>query len=173
MPTTIKFEGNRGYGLNEFNGSTLLNTTAETTLFSTVIPAGKLGSAKILDFKICFHISTPTLSIPTLTLKLKLGSASLTLSSTANLSANLTDKPLIVEAEISNLGVANSQFVLAKVFNNSAGLILSGLSSAFSATDGTWAVDTTVDQTLSVTGQFGALSGTTTVTPKSVRINIT
>lgn len=56
---------------------------------------------------------------------------------------------------------------------NGGGLLLSGLSSAISLTDATWTVDTTVDQTFSITAQFGGLFIGTSITTKLVQINLT
>jgi len=171
MPNTTKLEGNRGYAVMETGGNTISNTINKSPLFTTVIPGGKMGSNKILKLELTCQLTTPALSIPSLALRLEFGSASVVLA-TGLISANLTDRPLLIEAKIANQGNSN-QYVTVKVLNNSGLLIFAGLSSSFLITDTSWTVDTTVDQTLAVTAQFGGLSTTTSIITKLVELNLT
>lgn len=169
---TTKLESNRGFALIENSGNTINNSTTEVTLFSTTIKAGQMGTNKIARFEITCHVTTPTLSIPTLTIKLKLGTAVLTIASSA-LSANISDKPVIITGKVANINATNAQYVSVRLDNSSAGnLIFSTLGASSIVSDATWAVDTTVDQTLSVTGQFGGLSSTTSIVTKLVDLNL-
>jgi len=173
MALVTRRETSRGFSLTETGGNTLTNSTVETSLFSYVIPAGKMGTSKILKFEIICHITTPALSIPSLTIKIKLGAAVLTIVSTATLGAAIADKPIKIEGTIANLSATNAQFVYAQLTSASgSGLIFSLLSASTVVTDAAWTVDTTLDQTFAVTGQFGGLSGTTSITPKLVSIDL-
>jgi hypothetical protein len=175
MANTFKFEANRGFALVESAGSTLTNSTTETVLFAANIPAGKMGTSKILKFEFSLHLTSPALSVPTITLKLKLGATfAITLANAALLSASLSNKPILIKGKIANMNSTSSQYVQVEIMNNSAGTnILSSLGSSFVVTDATAAVDTTVDQTLALTAQFGALSSTTSVSPMLVELNLT
>jgi len=170
---TIRLEGNRGYIINESGASAISNTTAEMSLFSTTIPAFKMGNSKILKFELTCQLTTPALSIPTLTLKLRFGTFTLTLATSATISASLTEKPLLIEGKIMNL-TTGTQYIVVKIFNNTSGVnILSGLGRAIVVLDSNCSIDTTVDQVFNITSQFGGLSGTASITPKIVEINLT
>lgn len=170
---TKKLEGNRGYIINESGAAAISNTVSEMSLFSTTIPAYKMGDSKILKFELTCAITTPTLSIPTLTLKLRFGTFTMNITTTVTINASLTEKPILIEGKIMNI-TSSSQYIVVKVFNNSSGVnILSGLGSGLTVVDSTSAIDTNSDQVFSITSQFGGLSGTTSITPKIVEINLT
>jgi len=160
--------------MNESGGPAVTNTTTETNIFSTIIPAGKMGIAKVINFQLIVHITTPALTIPTISLKLKFGTGVLTIANVAILSASVTDKPMLISGKIANLGVTNSQYVMVE-FTNSNGVsaILAGLANSFIVADTSFTIDTTVDQTLAVSAQFGALSSTTSIVPKLIELVLT
>lgn len=173
MGVITRLESNRGYAINEIS-STVLNATSttETALFSDTIPAGKLGTFKLLNFSFIAHLSTPALSLPSLTLKLKFGSTAATTIVNSLLAASISDKPILISGTIANLGVTNSQYIFINVTNYSNTAIFGALGSSFVVSDGTWVVDTTVDQVLSITGQFTTGLSTTSITPKLIQINV-
>jgi len=166
----LQRETGRGFAVTELSGSTVTNTTAETNLFTQVIPAGKMGAVKELSFELLCMLTTPLLSLPTLTLRLKYGASVLTVSSGTALAVSQTNEPFILKGKIVNKSV-NSQVVYARIEQStaSAPLVL-GVSSSFKAAK--WAIDTSADQTFSLTSQFSLLSGTTSISVENVTIEL-
>ena len=170
--TTTKLESNRGFALIENGASAITNSTTETSLFSTTVKGGQMSTNKIAELQLVFHVTTPAISIPTLVLKVKLGTAVTTIA-TGTLGSSITDKPFILTASIANQNATNVQYMYAKLDNSSLGInLFSALGAGSTVADATWAVDTAVDQVLSVTAQFGGLSATTSIVTKLVKLNL-
>jgi len=163
----VKKQGYQGMRVIQYDFATISNVnTNEVNIFSGVMPAGRMSGNVELSFEAVCHITTPVISLPNLTLRLRFGSALLTIASGATLGANINDKPFIVKGRIMNL-TDNSQFVIIELLTNSGVAILSALSSAVIVSDASWTVDTSAEQAISLTAQFsGIVIGTTTITPK-------
>ena len=167
MADKIKRETNRGFSVTQTEVTPPISATAsEITLFSQVLDAGRMGVSKILDYKIVCNLVTPAVVLQTLTIKVKLGTSELILTSGLSLAANLTTgRPFIIQGQIANMNNSSTQYVYGVVQNyaNNVPLILSA-SSALSDAD--WAVNTSISQTFSVTATFSALNAAVTIAPK-------
>ena len=135
-------------------GTTVNNTTVETTLAQYTIQGGTLGDLKSIEFSLRCRLTTPLLSVPSGALRLKFGGSTLIIFSGLGLNVSLTNQPFKLWGRITN-DTPSSQDVDTAVMQPAVGTPFS-LSSTFVA--GAWSVDTTVDQVLSWTWQFGALN---------------
>lgn len=164
-------ESNRGASYTATGTTPLTNSTTETILFTQTIAAGDMGLSKILSFKMVCILSTPLLSIPLLTLKIKYGSNTMTLASSIGLAVSLTSKPFIIEFEMQNQDVTTTQFAYGFIQQPSATLPML-LSTNDSMQAGNWTTDSASDQIFSVTAQFSALSSSTSLTPMMVKLEM-
>lgn len=147
------------------------NTSTETTLFQTVIKGGSMGTGKELHFQILCTLSTGLLP-PGVTIKVKLGSAVLTVASTIGLATSLSSAaPFIIEGKIVNKDAANAQLIYAKLIQKSSSLPLL-LSSGAAMEYADWTVNTAADQTFAVTAQFASASTAATLTFKHASIEM-
>jgi len=163
-------ETGRGFASSLTANSSLSNSTVETTLFSQTISGGKMGTSKALKFTLYCSLTTPALAVPTLTVKVKLGSTSLTVMSGLSLAISQTNAPFNVTGLIVNKSAPNAQFTFSQIIQQSASIPLV-LTSALADAD--WTVDTTTDQLFAVTAQFGSLNATTTLTFRYADIELT
>lgn len=169
---TIKLESSRGAALIE-NGASAITTGTNISLFSTTIASRSMGTNKVARFEIALHFTTPALSTTTLTLTLKFGTASITLSNGILIASSLTAKPIIITGRIANLNSTNGQYIWVKVDNSSAGInILSTLGSGSVVSDTTWAIDTTIDQTLQLLSTLGSITTGTSIQAMLVDLNL-
>lgn len=162
-----KRETGRGYSVADYTSATLSSSTVETTLFTQTIVAGSMGIAKELNFRIICTLTT-VLAPPTLTIKMKFGASTLTVMSGLTLSTSLTSSPFIIEGVIANVGSSTAQIVYAKLTQASSTILL-----AQPMAYADWTIDTTTDQTFSVTAQFGSSSATTVLTYKHANVDLT
>lgn len=166
----IPQETGRGFNIAETTAVMLSNVTTETTLFSQTIPAGKMGAVKRQKFKAFCTLTTPLLSLPSLTIKIRFGSSIMTVTSGLGLGASLTSEPFMITGEIINKSV-NSQVVWARIEQGAATIpLLLGISSSFKGAK--WTEDTTTDKTFSITGQFSLLSATTSLSVEHCDIEL-
>lgn len=160
----------RGFAVGESAAMNLTNSTAETSIFSQVIKGGVMGANKELSFSILCNLTTGLVP-PNITIKVKLGSGSLTIASALAIAISITSKPFIIEGKIVNKD-SGSQLVYAKVTQYSNAIpIISSNGVALDSAD--WTIDTTQDQTFSVTAQFSALSSSSTLTFRNATIELT
>jgi hypothetical protein len=143
---------------------------AETIIFSRVVKAGDMGTNKSIRFKLVGQLSSGLVS-PTVTIKIKFGSATLTAVSAAGVTLNLSAaKPFIIEGAITNQGSAGAQYIMTELRQGNTSLPLT-VSDPLVGAD--WNIDTTVDQTLMATITFGnVLNAGTTFTPKTMTVLI-
>jgi hypothetical protein len=165
-----KRETSRGFSSTQANNQVVTNNNSEVTVFSQVIPAGKMGSSKKLSLSLLATLTTPLLSIPSITVRVKLGNAVLTVINNVGLVASQNNAPFTLDATIRNKDDPAIQIAYAKMIQNASNGTL--LNSNATATYADWTVDTTVDQTLSVTVQFGALSSNTNFTLRDVDLDL-
>lgn len=139
--------------------ATLTNSAAATNLFTQTIPGGLLGTAKHVHVTLVCQLSS-TIINPALTLTLKYGTSTLVVANTAGINASLSSVPFILNADIYAVNSTSSQVATATISNSTSGALGLNMYQAV----GTWAIDSTVDQTLAITAQFNsALTGTTLI----------
>lgn len=142
--------------------TTLTNSATETTLFSKTVPGGLMGTSRGMHLAFLAQLSS-TLVNPSLTIKIKYGTAVITAVSAVSVNASLTSVPFYIECDIMNANATGSQQVISRVFQNTVSAPLS-LGAGVYLASSTWTTDSTVDQTLAVTATFNsALTGTTLV----------
>lgn len=141
---------------------TLSNTTTETDLISTVIPANSLSNYKRIKFKIYCSL-TSALVTPNLTVRIKFGSNSVTVINGLGVNISQTSKPFTIEGIIVNRGNTMSQYVYGEIKQNASIGPLALTSPTYNA-NGIIATNTETDQTFSVTGQFSSTSATSSLT---------
>lgn len=169
----VRRETNRGFSSSLSTLTSLsssLSSNPETVLFSEVIPAKKMGTGKKLRLEMLFTLSTAAISLPTLTVKIKLGSQTLTIANGLGLTASQTNAPFTVDARIRNKDDAGQQMAYARMAQNGNNLTLLIANSQAVYADMT--VDTTQDQNLQVTAQFGGLSSGNTLTLRDVDMDL-
>lgn len=149
--------------------SPVSNTAVETTIFSQVVPAGKMKATGILGFALWGNLTTGLLP-PTLTLRVKLGSSSMAVFTTAALLGSLTGKAFFLDGYISNIS-ASSQAVVARVTQASSGIISLG-TLGVNAVEGNFSVDTSVNQTFLITAQFGSAVASTSLVTRMARLQL-
>ncbi|GAB3317944.1 hypothetical protein GCM10027299_09350 [Larkinella ripae] len=159
----------RGYALDWQTGSSMTNTTTETTVCSQMIQGNSMSTNKRLKFQVLFAI-TSGLVTPGLTIRVKFGGSTLTvISGGAILGSIGANKAFRLEGEIMNTS-ATTQVVQAHIVQDTGILPLNLSGNGLNYAD--WTVDTTTDQTFAVTLQYGAALTGTTITPKLVNIEV-
>jgi len=163
----------RGLRLRQSAGSAITNTTAETSLISATLPAGIMGLARALEFVCVATITTPLVSIPTLTIRVKFGGSTLTVAAGLSLVASLTNAPILLSGSIANIDATNVQYVYCEV-RQSGGLVSQPISIANGSfiQQAAFAEDTTAAVTFSITAQFGGLSATTNLTHQFSKVEV-
>ena len=166
----IPQETGRGFTVTDSAAIAVNNVTTETSLFNQTISASKMGSSKTLTFSAFCMLTTPALSLPALTVRLKFGSSTLLITSGLSLAASMVNEPFMIRGQIINKS-SSSQIVWARIEQgaNSIPLLL-GISSAFKGAK--WTEDTTVDKTFSLTAQFSLLSSGTTLSAEHVLVEL-
>lgn len=135
-------------------GVSVNNTTTETQLMSYNVQGGTMGDYKAIEGELRGRLTTPLISVPSATARLKFGGQTLAVLNALTASINLTNELMILWFRITN-DAYNVQDVESRILQPAIGTPFS-LSRSF-ATDA-WSVDTSSDQTLSMTWQFGALN---------------
>lgn len=136
---------------------TINNSTVETTLFSETIPANSLVQGKYYPFRIDVAITTPLVNLATLTFRIKYGGQTVAVINGAGLTIGLTQSsPVTISGFLVSRGM-NSQFLPITV-NQSMGNVIS-LTTSNATARSTMTVDASVNQTFSITAQFGGIGG--------------
>jgi hypothetical protein len=164
-----KLETGRGFAAAGYTANSVLNTASETTLFTTTIPAGKMGDTKSLEFCIRCDLTTGALP-PSITVRIKLGSATLAIMSGVSLTGSLTGKPFLITGSIDN--TTNATQEVFGVVQQQAGNILGLGTTGIDMASAQWTVDTTTAQTLTVTAQFSSASSTTSLTVRNIKVEL-
>lgn len=155
-----------GKGTSITSLTALTNTgTTETNLISggDVILANTLVTNRNYHFRLLCRITTPALSIPTITVKVKLGASSISLTTNAGISAGLTNQPFTIEGDILADGV-NTQIIHAWITQNVTSVF--SLNTGNTAMVTNWAEDMTTDKTFNISVTWGGITvGTTSLTP--------
>lgn len=144
------------------NTSAIAQSAAEVPVLGCVVPASYLGTFTSIGFRLTFQISTTAVVGPTLTIKIKFGSAVLTVVS-SGLAAGLVNKTFRVEGSISNQSATNTQTVWGQMLQPSSGIFGVLTSNVLESSASDWSIDTTTDQTAQVTVQFGTASASNSI----------
>lgn len=138
-------------------GITLINnSTAETSLLTVpdTIKANTL-TGKPYKFMLLCKITTPAVSIPTLTIRIKFGSQVLNLFNGISLLGSQTTQPFIVEGYI--FPITNStQLVWARI-NQTPGTALT-LNSTNTSLTSDWTASLTSQNLFNITAQWGGFT---------------
>ncbi len=156
--------------LSNYATQTLTNSAAETTIFSGTVPAGVLGTDRSLQVDYYGSVVTGLLP-PNMTIRLKFGGVTTTMINNIPMLASQSNRPISITVKIFNRDSSNSQFILCSVRNPGSLSILTGLS-VMEEVSATSSVDTTVNQTLEISAQFGSAVATTTLTTQVVEAMI-
>lgn len=136
-------------------------TTSETVLLSDTIKGKTLSTYKSVKFKIYCSI-TSLLTPPSVTVRVKYGANSVSIVNGLSINVSQTNKPFVIEGVLVNRGVTNSQYIYGTVQQH-ATLGPLALTSPIYQASGTISTDSETDQLFSITSQFGASIGTTTL----------
>ena len=130
----------------------LSNTTTETVFVSPTIVGGAMTMFNELRYSFYFSLSTKAVVPGTVTIRLKYGTSTLTLGGGAlALIGGVSNSPFVINGTISNKGTTSSQFFEGSLTQPSGGLTLAQpINQSFTEP----AIDTTADQTFSLTAQF-------------------
>lgn len=138
-------------------------TTAETSLLGTVkdtIKANTLIPNRPYRFEMYCVVTTPTLSLPTLALKVKLGGNVVAMVSATSVLGGLTNAGIRIRGIILATSTT-TQTVLTEIVQPNGGVLNVGNGNATFYT--TMSTDMTQNQILDVTSQWGGLTGIATI----------
>ncbi|MFO0906765.1 MAG: hypothetical protein U0800_27670 [Isosphaeraceae bacterium] len=146
------------------------NSSAETSLISQTVPGGLMNLYNRLRFTIICSISTQLLTPGSLTIRVKYGSAVLTLPSGAiTLLANQANQPFNISGRVRNKGATNAQILFAEIRQGGSALTLGTPNAQGILTP---AIDSTADQAFAVTAQFSLASATNVLAVQDVDLEI-
>jgi hypothetical protein len=135
----------------------IVNSTVETTLFSDVIAANSLVPGKYYPFRVDVAVNTPLVNLATLTFRVKYGGQTIAVINGAGLTIGLTQAtPITIIGNLVSRGTS-SQFLPITV-NQAMGNAIS-LTTGNTSARGLFTVDSSVDQTFTITAQFGGVGG--------------
>jgi len=163
----IKRETGRGFAATDSTASVFTAMTTEQTLFSHTIVGGYMSNNKELRFNILCALTSPMLSVPTITVKVKLGSSVINIMQGLTLATGQNNAPFLIEGVIANSNDPAIQTVFTKL-TQATTAILSSQPMAYAD----WTVDTTVDQLFAITAQFGGISVATSLTYKHASVEL-
>lgn len=148
-------------------GITLLNNnTTETSLMTVpdTIKANTL-SGKPYKFMMLCKITTPAVSIPTLTIRIKFGSQTLTLLNNISLLGSQSTQPFIIEGFVFPI-TSTTQLIWAKI-NQTPGTALT-LNSTNTALVSDWTANLSSQNLFNITAQWGGVTLGTAVLQSNV-----
>jgi len=158
--------GYDGPRLTRLAGYSVANNTTENTVFTTTITGNLLSSTGAIRFRTPFQFNGSSSVAETWTVRMKYGGSTIqTISVTMPQGgANVGVMAGTLEGWIVNSGATNTQNVGFYVVGGTTGHISNNIytcPAAYSATDTTSAIDTTSNQTLTMTIQKSAANGQT------------
>lgn len=147
-----------------------VNTAAENTLISYVVNSNVMSMANELQFNLYLTLTTRALLPGNLTIRVKYGSAILTLGGgSVALLGGATETPFKISGTLSNKGTLNAQFIESELRQGSGGLTLGQpINMAFIETN----QNSTVDNTFAVTAQFSAADAANKITLKRAKATL-
>lgn len=148
------------------NVTLLNNSTTETNLLIApdTLKANTLV-AKPYRFILLCQITTPAISIPTLTIRVKLGAQVLTLFNNISLLGSQTTQPFVIEGFVFPIGT-NNQIVWCRI-NQTPGTTLS-ISSGNTSLTTNWTANLATQNLFNITAQWGGITLGTAVLTSSV-----
>jgi hypothetical protein len=135
----------------------------ETSLIGAVkdtIKANTLIPNRPYRFELYAIVTTPAISLPTLSLKVKLGGNTVAMISATSVAGGLTNAGIRIRGIIVATSV-NTQLVLTEILQPNGGILAVGNSNANFYSSLT--TDMTVPQVLDITAQWGGLTGVATI----------
>lgn len=146
------------------------NSSAEGTLYTFTIPGGTLGPNRVVELQLGGTYLNNSGATKTLTLRYKYGATTLYQDVTATIAASASLRAFWCELLLGNTGVTNSQKLSARFHIAAAGAVTTGVgdigavsSVLFGPMYGTSAVDSTLNQALTVTVQHSVANANTTI----------
>jgi|GEM_PF-3781732 len=140
--------------------------TGEIELCSKVIKGNTLGTSRSISYLFTFEISSGILLLPNLTFKIKYGGASLTIIDAAIVSASLTSRVVVVQGRLAGFGATNKQYIYGRMDQD---VSIAGLPVAINGSTAIkhakWTVDSSIDQTFSITVQPSLTMGSAVIYP--------
>ena len=158
----ITFGTPSGVAVSTDSYTTFANTSAEVTLFSQVIPGGQLSLLNQMKFAFYLNLSTMAVLPGTITFRIKYNGSVLTLGGGAlTLVSAKTNSPVRLSGILTNIGSFSSQYFNAELRQDGNTLsLISPIATAMAKPT----VDSTIDQTFSLTVQFSTANAANTVT---------
>jgi hypothetical protein len=153
---------------NTLSGDAIANTTAETTMTTTgtankyTIPANSIIGSKVFRVTVMGKLSTT--GAPTLALRVKIGAATVVDFGAVTMPTGVTDRAWIMECII-----AGRQGGVSGNVVRSAKLIVGGINPATMRGTAV-AVNTTIDNDMTFTAQWGTASASNSLTPEQLLI---
>lgn len=132
-------------------GTTITQNSPETEVFRDTIKANTLNPNRYYNFMIVGALTTPLLNFPGLTVKIKYGSQTYTLTNAATTVGNVNNGLFTIEGSLV-AQTSNSQFAFAKVIQPGGSLI--SLSSSNYTPTFTFTNDYTQSLPIVITVQF-------------------
>ncbi len=160
LPSLLLAQGSRiatpmGGVISISPGTTITQASPATNFYTEVIPAGTFIPTRWYHLKMAFMLTTPTLGIPGVSATFQFGSQTFNLMSNSSLIGGITNGIFQIDYYMIATGT-NSQRCYAIISQPNGTLIT--LSTATATPVGSFTVDSTVDNNLSVTLQFTGVS---------------
>jgi hypothetical protein len=150
----VSFNPNINYTSASFAETSLLGAVKDTIKANTLVPN------RPYRFEMYCVVTTPAISLPTLALKVKLGSQVVAMVNSTSVLGGLTNAGLRIRGIILATSTT-SQTVLCEIIQPNGGILNVGNNNANFYTVLT--VDMTQNQILDVTAQWGGLTGTASI----------
>lgn len=139
-----------------FNGSTISNTTAETTLYSVTVKGGTLGLNGQAIIDVWARLNTTLGLLPTLTVRAYYGTAFVEPLTAITLINSMTDGPIRVRAVLGAKNSTSSQFLSCEIVEHISVALLTPQSRVYQK-QGNISVNSALDQTFRITIQYSGL----------------
>lgn len=150
--STFKLATPTGLLLRSDAANPVSNSNAEITLLSLTIPGAAMSMSNKLKFALWCSLTTTALLPGNVTIKVKYGTAVLTLGGGAiALTGSISSQPLLIGGRMSNKSATNSQYLYGEIRQSSNALVLGNVINQSKMYP---AIDSTQDQVFSVTAQF-------------------
>jgi hypothetical protein len=156
----------------------IVSTAVETDAYSKVITGGHMSTDRALRVTFLGDYLNNTGGVATFTLRIKLG-GTLYGQAIGSIAASATRRPYWLEFLIANIGTGIDQITVGvhsglQVAPSTASVagVWGGLDLTSFSTAGSTAVDTTINQTLAITGQHGASSANLSFRKRYVAVEL-
>jgi hypothetical protein len=148
------------------SSASMTNTTTETTIFVDTIRANSMGLSKTLTLD-AYGTITSLLTPPVVTIRIYVGSTVVAAFTSLIINASVTTAPFHINFVMTNNNNASSQFCYGEMRPNTA-ISFTSTAPYFSSST----INTSIDQYLKVTAQFGSAVTGTTVFPQFLKTTV-